>query len=1549
MTLRSLLLTSATLVALAPAVTHAAPTPIGETQPIAQQVPIVQGPGEVRQIRFDDGTIVSFVGEARYTVTGPNSISIESGNVTVLSGSPDFTLNTPSGVISVDGGTALTVTAGSVTSHVFSGTVSVNAGSGIRTFNAGQAWSSDGSVVTRQFAAGPQAVPSVQNLQNGGIYAAALNGLPVALGEALAALGASSDIVAAGQAFDAVAQGGLNSLTLQTLPNDFERLLEFQNEIAARVSSDFTFDGASPAIIDAYLRYLAGGGRIAEFQAVYANLLGSYFEILLQGGFPSDFQGLSPADVQAYLNYLNAVGGLGVLGEAQQALVAEYLAFLADGGVPANFIFSDVTLNEGTIDLYFGFLSDFVAFIRSGGAPSDFTALDQTLLARYIQLLASAGQLQALFGAQADIFEDYADFLANGGNPNDFPGLNDFGLSDELIAEYTSNLQMLLTSLFNGADISDFGIDAATLATQISQLENEGVLSEAFAAQRAILLQFAAFIEAGGTPDNFTGFAALGFSDAVVQSYAAAINSLLALVASGSDISEFTGNFDVLLAYIAQLQAAGQLGDAFTAAQQEALNAFLTFVANGGAAADFDGFLSLGLNDAVVQAYVEAITEFLQFLADGGAIADYQGNLAALIEQIADLQASGQLAGAFDQDVLDALNAYLAFLAEGGVPADFTGFDDIDFGNGGTGSTADGSFEDGPEVSLTTEINPDAPIDFDFRTARGRALVDTGAANGNFRINTRAFNFPRLGSFRDEDGLPSREFLFTVNDLDLVASGRFGDVLLTRHVGPGTAAVGGLGMQLDGTVAIDSVFVQNASSGLPTGGEVVYDLTQTLGVQTVGYEGDATFDMVLGVRFGTLPLVAANAILRADTDYIYSTAGDGVSGLDFSNTNNQPSRPDLGGLLNLVSGQGAFCASGTDCFLFTSFVPNADYTQLGGTIITRSNSADDAMAAATVVLDARDASSVVTEVPDVTPGGMVTAAFGSDRANIVTAEAGASNRTFISTGVFRRTPIAVDMQGLSEINRGLSNVFERGDAAVVDLAGDTEWQIGRWVGLIGDGTIYSPNSGLAYALIPLMDGIPGNGRVEYTLLGATSPVYGDGSTAPGTFDGSAVLVLGASALFGIDATVTMPDATYGFTSTGGLEDPSIRLNFRDQLLDGFASGSQLTTTMTGNGAACPNGIESCQTQVRVGIGGNNAEYASVGYAIYDEARTTAGVSGTAVFGGEIELDEPDTPVAGDVREDQFVIYASNTIGIDSRTPATVTYDEATGAPIAYQWQLNDFTRERERPEIGSASLVESGSAGDVIGWARWADGTSGGRYYDIQTVDLPANSGWHLVSGELATNLPASGTVTYDLIGNTSPTIRDASLAPGTLDSAQAAVAFGTIPRVGVELALTIGGESYSLSSPGGVSDLSQGWQLQQADGGNQLAYFGGNSFQNNIVASGGSLCSGTTANCNALLNGFLAGDGATHMGIAYTLGNTGFDQQIDGSAVFAQSNLAASSEVKLEETPIMSSDWARWSGDQLILPSAVAGQHPTIVGVDGERTLMDELGVRMPDWIEFH
>src|SRR3546814_20741329 len=75
----------------------------------------------------------------------------------------------------------------------------------------------------------------------------------------------------------------------------------------------------------------------------------------------------------------------------------------------------------------------------------------------------------------------------------------------------------------------------------------------------------------------------------------------------------------------------------------------------------------------------------------------------------------------------------------------------------------------------------------------------------------------------------------------------------------------------------------------------------------------------------------------------------------------------------------------------------------------------------------------------------------------------------------------------------------------------------------------------------------------------------------------------------------------------------------------------------------------------------------------------------------------------------------------------------------------------------------------------------------------------HMVYGEPATNLPASGTVSYAMIGATKPTIRDGSLAPGSI-SGSAAVAFGSVAKIGLDLQVSIGGHAYAVATTGGVA-----------------------------------------------------------------------------------------------------------------------------------------------------
>lgn len=1632
MSFRRLCLSSAAILVAVSSPAFAAPTIIGSGASVSFNAPQVQSAGATTQIRFDDGSVVSFVGEANYVITGDRQIRIESGNITVLGRSLPLTIVSGSTTITIDGGAALTLSQGRIRSHVFSGTAQVMNGGQRRSYSAGQAWQIQGSSVSRVVAAGPQAVPSVIDLRGNGVSAAALTGLPVVLGEALAALGASSDIIAAGRSFEAVQQGVFDVST-PALPRDLERLIAFQRALAAKLGGAGAFQGSSPAIIDIYLRYLASGGRIVEFQTVYTNLITTYLELLSTGGSPSDFTDLGGLDIQGYLEYLQSVDGLGRLGATQQGLVAEYLTFLRNGGDPAVFISTNVQLDADVIALYQNILGNFVAFVRGGGSPTAFDAANQDLIARYIRLLASAGQLDTLFGTQADVLRAYATFVVAGGSPGDFDRFDEFGLSEALIANYTTTLQTYLSFLFDGGSVAGFNVDPAALAQLIIELEQADALLAALPERRAVLLEFAAFVRAGNSAADFFGFYTAGLSDAAVEQYATSVYSLLSVYGMGGTFADFDGNLADIIRVIQILEAAGQLDDEFAnarttllqfvtfvtgggdaanfdgfvslgfdsatvaryvttinallsfvfdggdlaafsgdvdeivtlikaleasgqlqtglATQRPVLLDFVTFIADGGNIATYRGFLALGLSDTVVQTYGDAITVFLQFIIDGGEIADFSGDVSAILANINDLQSAGRLSGVFSGSSLDALLAFSAFIADGGVPEDFTGFDgltDIGGGDGGNQNTGDG-YSGGPEVALVTEVDRDAIAAFAFNRAQGRALIDFGAGNGNSRIGSRVFSFPRFGNNFDEDGLPA-ESLYTVRDMDLIAAEASGDVLLTRHSGTGSALVNFRSSNFDGSVFLDSVFVADAATLLPTSGQIIYDLDRTLGVQVVGdYDGGVSLDMVLGVRFGTVPLVALNGVMSADADYVFSTGDNGLTGLNFETTSSSLLDASFGVYANLLSGSGAFCSEGSTCGFIINVIPTGDFSRLGGTFSSSSSNPNDSAADAALSFIARDGFSFETIIPEVTPSGSVSAAFGTDRATLLRANGGSSNRSADAVSIDSQTALAFDSKGLSVMFRGLSSAVNRGSGAVADLAGDEDWQVGRWVGQIGP-DIFGPDSGLSYAVIPLLASTPANGRIDYTLLGATRPVYGDGSTAPGTFDGRAVLVIGTTPFFGIDATVTMPDATYNFVTNGGLDDPSIDLSFRQQSLRGFANSSETVTTVTGTGAVCPEATDTCATSLGVAVGGENGSYAGVSYRIFNFGTLGTALSGTAVFGGTLVPDEPETPLEGIQRDDQFVVYSSNEVGIDSRDPATVIYDETTGAPLAYTWDLNDFTKENERPQIGTATLRESGSVDGVIGWARWAGGRTAGRYYSqTNGIELPENAGWHVLSGTPATNLPTSGTVSYDLIGATSPTVRNGTVSPGTLDSAKAAVAFGTTARVGIEMAMTVGGEAYNISSIGGVSDLSQGLEIRADEAGRNVK-FGGNGLNGTLLASGGSLCAGDIAGCNATLNGYLAGDGASHLGVSYTLGNVGFERQIDGAAAFARAD-ASSTKVETsavttvkQNMPVVNETWARWNHG-----SGALKEVPEVRSVSRNgRGEVGPIGQTVPDWITF-
>lgn len=248
---------------------------------------------------------------------------------------------------------------------------------------------------------------------------------------------------------------------------------------------------------------------------------------------------------------------------------------------------------------------------------------------------------------------------------------------------------------------------------------------------------------------------------------------------------------------------------------------------------------------------------------------------------------------------------------------------------------------------------------------------------------------------------------------------------------------------------------------------------------------------------------------------------------------------------------------------------------------------------------------------------------------------------------------------------------------------------------------------------------------------------------------------------------------------------------------------------------------------------------------------------------------PTTPgsVAGAEKTGQIVAYAGNQLGIDLRDKSTTTTDDS-GKLVKYVWTTNPA---QEAPEIGTNSGFETGTVAGVIGWTRWAGGATAGKYFDSSVVNRNDKQGVHFVHGTPATDLPTSGTATYALVGATKPTISDGSLDPGTL-TGSAAVAFGSTPKVGIDLHVGIGGHTYDVATTGGVTNPSQSPMSVQSN----MTFFA-----NNLpVAIGGPACS---VGCGANISGFLAGPGASHLGLSYMVSGNNGGLTVTGAAAFGK------------------------------------------------------------------
>jgi hypothetical protein len=449
-----------------------------------------------------------------------------------------------------------------------------------------------------------------------------------------------------------------------------------------------------------------------------------------------------------------------------------------------------------------------------------------------------------------------------------------------------------------------------------------------------------------------------------------------------------------------------------------------------------------------------------------------------------------------------------------------------------------------------------------------------------------------------------------------------------------------------------------------------------------------------------------------------------------------------------------------------------------------------------------------------------------------------------------------------DTNYGNGTSFRHGFAGRTEVdAGGDKGVIG-WSRLVGGtkvlGLARGPESGDHFVWgIPATD-LPTTGIALYELIGATHPTMRDDSVPAGTFTGQlSVSFEGFGRIIGLDGAVTIADHTYSVISPGGLAKPALNV----------ASGQ---IDIADEGPVCTRG--DCVFVYRGFLAGEGGAYYGMAYTLRDDADTVLKwVDGVAVFGNpRTDVPIPGEPLLANERDGQIVVSTGRPYYAN---PQFETAAEARAA-ILPDGTLDYFEpTPTERIGHGTTISEEVDHIGDVIAWSRWTEGTTSNSKgttssNEGEVYTYPEGQSVHLVYGTAATNLPTSGTATYEIVGGTLPRLDNVvDGATGTV-SGSAAVAFGATPQVGLDLTVAIDGSSYGLATRGGLADLSQ----------SELTVAPDMTFGAEIGCTG---CHYDTAR----VDGFLAGEGASHLGMTFAIATAAVvtDPVVRGGVVFGK------------------------------------------------------------------
>ncbi|MFO0462237.1 MAG: hypothetical protein ACK50I_24050 [Burkholderiales bacterium] len=228
------------------------------------------------------------------------------------------------------------------------------------------------------------------------------------------------------------------------------------------------------------------------------------------------------------------------------------------------------------------------------------------------------------------------------------------------------------------------------------------------------------------------------------------------------------------------------------------------------------------------------------------------------------------------------------------------------------------------------------------------------------------------------------------------------------------------------------------------------------------------------------------------------------------------------------------------------------------------------------------------------------------------------------TAVLATSSARVALDGAKLVSVGLCPgvlCLSRGTAGSADVGGDGIAAWGRWIdgtarlAVLGLEGAYAQRSGdgMHYLVgIPTLT-MPTEGTARYSLAGATSPTFSDGSSVPGSFTADAVVRFGSGrdTRIGLEAAVRFADDTrYRFATTGGLADPAAS-NLTMTAPNAFRGNLAVQADTPGALGCAPSG-GGCRAAVSGAFLGPEAARIGLGYTISGPAGDPA-VNGVGVL------------------------------------------------------------------------------------------------------------------------------------------------------------------------------------------------------------------------------------------------------------------------------------------------------------------------------------------------